>query len=153
MMPFNIVLLALLYANCESLTFVVTPFGVTTKLFINLIYFIMKQKQMKLKADVIKWQHFSRKGDAIFRSLGREIIISTLSVATLTFAAPLDAHAQTVTGHLQSQESVQEDTLPVLEVTATRLPLPMEQAARVVNVISREEIQSLPGQSVNAVVK
>ena len=113
----------------------------------------MKQKQMKLKADVIKWQHFSRKGDAIFRSLGREIIISTLSVATLTFAAPLDAHAQTVTGHLQSQESVQEDTLPVLEVTATRLPLPMEQAARVVNVISREEIQSLPVQSVNDVLK
>lgn len=113
----------------------------------------MKQKRMKLKADVIKWQHFSRKGDAIFRSLGREIIISTLSVATLTFAAPLDAHAQTVTGHLQSQESVQEDTLPVLEVTATRLPLPMEQAARVVNVISREEIQSLPVQSVNDVLK
>ena len=108
---------------------------------------------MKLKADVIKWQHFTRKGDAIFRSLGREIIISTLSVATLTFAAPLDAHAQTVTGHLQSQESVQEDTLPVLEVTATRLPLPMEQAARVVNVISREEIQSLPVQSVNDVLK
>lgn len=58
----------------------------------------MKKKQMKLKADVVTWRQFTRRGDAVFRSLGREIRIGVLSVATLAFAAPDCAAAQMVMG-------------------------------------------------------
>ena len=57
----------------------------------------MKQKFLKNKAEVIRWKRFTRKGYAVFASLGREIVISTLSVATLSFAVPTTAQAQTST--------------------------------------------------------
>ena len=47
----------------------------------------MKQKQMKLKADQVCWRRFSRRSYSAFQSLGREIRIGMLSVATLTAAA------------------------------------------------------------------
>lgn len=50
---------------------------------------------MKLKAEQIRWRQFTRHGDAVFRSLGREIRIGVLSVATLTFATPQSATAAT----------------------------------------------------------
>ncbi len=37
-------------------------------------------------AEPIKFKHFTRKGYALFACLGREVIIGTLSVATLTYA-------------------------------------------------------------------
>ncbi len=111
----------------------------------------MKKKHLKLNADVIRWKMFSRKRDAIFHSLGREIIILTLSVATLTFAAPQNSHAQMVAN--TSEEHVDEDTLPELKVTAARLPLPMEQTARTVGLITREQIEGLSANSVNDVLK
>ena len=74
----------------------------------------MNQKILKIKAEVIKWKRFTRKGYAIFASLGREIVISTLSVVTLSFAAPTTAQAQTSMN--TDEESVNIDTLPELEV-------------------------------------
>ena len=40
------------------------------------------------KTEAIVWHHFTRHGDAIFLSLGREIRIGVLSVATLAVACP-----------------------------------------------------------------
>ncbi len=111
----------------------------------------MNQKQFKFKAEVIKWKRFSRKGYAVFASLGKEIIISTLSVATLTFAVPTTAQAQTSMN--LDEEPVKEDSLPELEVTATRLPLPMEQAARTVNVVTEQQIKSATALTVNDILK
>ena len=111
----------------------------------------MKQKFLKLKADVVRWKMFSRKGNAIFRSLGREIVILNLSVATLTFAAPQNAKGQMTVNTFR--DSLEEDTLPELTVTAARLPLPMEQTARTVGVITHEKIDGLTANSVNDVLK
>ena len=111
----------------------------------------MNQKILKIKAEVIKWKRFTRKGYAIFASLGREIVISTLSVVTLSFAAPTTAQAQTSMN--TDEESVIIDTLPELEVTATRLPLPMNQTARSVNVVTEEQIKASPAMTVNDLLK
>ena len=78
-----------------------------------------------LKNVVIRWKQFSRRGDAIFRSLGKQIIISVLSVVTLSFAVPTKSYAQTV-DNIEMDCAV-DDTLQTVEVTASRLPLPMEQ--------------------------
>lgn len=53
----------------------------------------MKKTQKSLKPEAIVWHRFSRHGDAVFRSLGREIRIGVLSVATLLSAAPSCAAA------------------------------------------------------------
>ncbi len=111
----------------------------------------MRKKNKCLKQPVIRWKQFTRHGDAIFRSLGREIIISSLSVATLTFAVPTTAHAQTVANHFT--DFIDDDTIQTVEVTASKLPLPMEQTARIVSVITREEIEKCAANSVNDVLK
>lgn len=50
------------------------------------------------------WHHFTRHGDAIFLSLGREIRIGVLSVATLTAACPDSATAMLAMNHRQQTD-------------------------------------------------
>ena len=111
----------------------------------------MFKKVMKMKADVIRWHQFSRKNDAVFRSLGREIAIGTLSVATLLVATPHTAQAQTVAP--QQGERDREVALGEVTVTAGRVPLPMEQTARIVSVMTHEQLKDCPAQSVNDLLK
>jgi len=111
----------------------------------------MNKSFKSLKRDVIKWKQFSRKGDAIFRSLGREIIISVLSVVTLAFAVPNKSNAQTA--NIPDSDCVVDDTIQTVEVVASRLPLPMEQTARIVSVITHDDIEKYAVNSVNDVLK
>ena len=113
----------------------------------------MYQKQLNFKADIIRWKRFCRKGFAVFASLGKEITISTLSVATLAFVVPTTAQAQTSMDNVRSEEVFESDTLPEFLVTAAKLPLPLQQAARSVSVITREQIQDAPVNSVNDLLK
>lgn len=48
----------------------------------------MKYQQRFKKTSAVRWQHFSRHGDAVFLSLRKEISIGMLSVATLMSACP-----------------------------------------------------------------
>lgn len=111
----------------------------------------MFKKALKLKADVVRWHQFSRRNDAVFRSLGREIVIGTLSVSTLLVATPHTAQAQTVAP--QQGERDREVALDEVTVTAGRVPLPMEQTARIVSVMTREQLKDCPAQSVNDLLK
>lgn len=106
---------------------------------------------IKIKADAVRWSRFSRKSNAVFLSLKREIVISTLSVATLAFATPHSAVAQTSMkneGHMENERELDE-----VEVTATRVPMTLGTSARIVSVISRQEIENCPAQSVNDLLK
>lgn len=114
-------------------------------------YYFMFKKQMKMKAEVIRWHQFSRRGDAVFRSLGREIVISTLSVATLLTATPQTAQAQTAAPRDGGSE--REVEVGEVTVTASRVPMPMEQTARIVSVMTREQLKDCPAQSVNDLLK
>ena len=110
-----------------------------------------KKKEMKIKADTIRWTRFSRKSDAIFRSLGKEISIGVLSVATLLTASVQDAKAQTsAPRELSADREVETEEV---SVTASRVPMAMQQTARIVSVITREQIKECPAQSVNDLLK
>lgn len=111
----------------------------------------MFKKCVKIKADAVRWSRFSRKSNAVFLSLKREIVISTLSVATLAFATPLSSVAQTSMKSAELMENERE--LDEVEVTATRVPMTLGTSARIVSVISRQEIQNCPAQSVNDLLK
>lgn len=113
----------------------------------------MKKQHLKLKNDVIRWRQFSRRGDAIFRSLHKEITIGILTVATLTFAAPQNATARTVMGYSMEASDEGGINLDDVEVTASRVSMPLEQTARIVTVVTREEIENCPARTVSDLLK
>lgn len=57
-------------------------------------------KKGKKKTKAIVWRQFTRHGDSIFLSLGKEIRIGVLRVATLAVACPQSATAQMAMSHL-----------------------------------------------------
>jgi iron complex outermembrane receptor protein len=107
----------------------------------------------------LRFRHFSRKGYALFACLGRVVTIGVLSVATLKAAAATTADDVTVADGSSASANVtdgtidKEATLDDVEVTGSRAPLALGQAARMVTVLSREDIQAAPVQSINDLLK
>ena len=103
----------------------------------------------------LRFRHFSRKGYALFACLGRVVTIGVLSVATLQSAsAASDDFSSTTDATDDSHQKVdKEATLDDIEVTGSRAPLALAQAARMVTVLSREDIQAAPVQSINDLLK
>ena len=64
----------------------------------------------KKKPEAIRWHHFSRRGDAIFLSLKKEIRISVLSVATLAVACPDSSAAQMAMNHHATAKAQADST-------------------------------------------
>lgn len=101
-----------------------------------------------------KFTQFTNKGYALFACVGREVIIGTLSVATLNHATA--AETRTVEGVADSTMSLTREKgilLDDVEVTGSRAPLGAGRAARMVTVLDRRDIQSAPVQSVNDLLK
>ena len=102
----------------------------------------------------LRFHHFTRKGYALFACLGRVVTISVLSVATLTSAsAAIDDKGMTETVTTNDDQTDKETTLDDVEVTGSCAPLALGQAVRMVTVLSREEIQAAPVQSINDLLK
>ena len=102
----------------------------------------------------IRFHQFTRKGYALFACLGRVVTIGVLSVATLTSAsAAIDDKGTAETVTTNDQQTDKEATLDDVEVTGSRAPLALGQAARMVTVLSRDEIQAAPVQSINDLLK
>ncbi len=112
----------------------------------------MNQVHLKLKASSIRWSQFSRRSNAIFLSLHKEISIGILTVATLTFAAPENSTARTIMGAPVNSEEA-GIKLNDVEVTASRVSMPLEQTARIVSVMTKEDISNCPAQSVSDLLK
>lgn len=120
---------------------------------------------MKFKAERICWRQFTRKHDAIFRSLGKEMSIGVLSVSTLLFATPDTAAAKMAINadgfgaadwNIEEVTEVDADSLIELEgteVVASRVPIPADKAVRLVQVINRKEIEASSAQTVNDLLK
>ena len=104
------------------------------------------------KTAVITWRQFSNKGYSAFASLHRQICIGILSVATLGVAAA--AHAQTnATPSFEKKKVVEEEELDEVTVSGTMAPLTQLQSARIVTVLTRQEIEQAAAQSVNDLLK
>lgn len=112
----------------------------------------MKQKLMKLRAEVVRWHQFTRRRDAAFLSMHREITIATLSVSTLLSVAPAVASTQ-VSVLADGDTARSAIALDEVQVAAVRVPMPMQQTARIVSVMTREQIKDCPAQSVNDLLK
>ena len=104
------------------------------------------------KHEVIVFRQFQRKGYSLFACLGREVVISVLSVATLSSAKAAGISDETFRVDSAAQVN-REVWLSDVGVTGSRAPLALGQAARMVTVLSREDIQAAPVQSVNDLLK
>ena len=102
-------------------------------------------KENKLTGrTAIRWKQFNHKTYSVFCSLKKEVNIGVLTIATLAFANVKIASAQNDTiGQLKNME------LEEVEITGTRVPLTEMQSAKLVTVLSRDEIQAAAVHSIN----
>lgn len=105
------------------------------------------------KRSVVKFTHFSNHSYSLFAVLGKEVIIGVLSVATLQHAT---AHNRSIEAMQTSNDTTATNKSILMDevnVAGTRAPLTVSQQARMVTVLSREDIQAAPVQSVNDLLK
>ena len=110
----------------------------------------MQQKQF-CERKALRFKHFSRKGYALFAVAGREVLIGTLSVATLSHAKADGISVNTeATGDslLRSELKLEE-----VVVTGSRAPLTLAESAKIVSVITREDIHRAAAESINDILK
>ena len=118
--------------------------------FIN---YFMKYKSFFNKREPLKFKHFSNKGYALYACLGREVLVGVLSVATLTYAKADGISTDTDKVDSTTWKTNREVVLDGVEVTGSRAPLTLGQAARMVTVLDREQIAQAPVQSMNDLLK
>ncbi len=121
--------------------------------FLKFLVIFMYNNNSRRKPEVIVFKRFGRKGYSLFSCLGREVIISTLSVATLTHASAESVSVKPVSADSISIKTDREMTLDELNVIGSRAPMTRTQAARMVTVLERSDIQAAPVQSVNDLLK
>ncbi|MDR1698674.1 MAG: TonB-dependent receptor, partial [Prevotellaceae bacterium] len=105
----------------------------------------MKKKQKQNFA--VHFKRWSRKSYAAFSSLGRVVSIAVLPVI---YMGATDVKANTATDSIHFATSLSEEAIELDEivVSATKVELPLNLAAKQVTVITKQEIQRSPVQSV-----
>ena len=105
------------------------------------------------KQGVFKFKRFGRKGYSLFAVLGRVVVVGVLSVATLSKSHAEGVGVKPVIDNDTTDKTDRELTLDEVSVTGSRTPLTRAQAARMVTVLERADIQAAPVQSVNDLLK
>ena len=105
------------------------------------------------KRKTLVFKQFTHKGWSLFACLGRVVVISVLSASTLRNATAASRHVSTDEEPADTARIDKELTVDDIEVTASRAPLALGQAARMVTVLTRDDIQAAPVQSVNDLLK
>ena len=105
-------------------------------------------------AHIVTWRQFARKGYCAFASLHRVIRIGVLSVATLSVAAAVQAQRQSSPiVSIEEETVIEEEELAELTVSASMAPLSQLQSARLVSVLTRQDIEQAAASSVNDLLK
>ena len=105
------------------------------------------------KRRVLVFRQFGNKGYSLFSCLGREVVCSVLSVATLTYASAESVSTHPVVTDSAAMTTARERVLEEVSVTGSRAPLTKSQAARMVTVLERSDIAQAPVQSINDLLK
>ena len=106
------------------------------------------EKNIQKGSQPVRFRRFANCSYAVFRSLNTQVNIGVLAVAMLTFANVDSVSAQTENHAKEMRYELEE-----VEVTGTRVPMTVSQAARMVTVLDRDDIAAVPAQSVNDLLK
>jgi vitamin B12 transporter len=109
--------------------------------------FLCRQK------PAITFRKWGRKGYSIFASMHKTVRIATLSVIYLTFAAPANAERPLLFASNDTIEPTEEVEMEEVVVTAQRVPVTFSQAARIVQVIGKEELSQAPVHDLQDLLK
>lgn len=110
----------------------------------------MKQ-EIYNKRTTLRFNHFSRKGYALFSCLGRVVLVGVLSVSTLTFAkAEGVSNSTAIAADTLTREEMKLDEVLVI---GSRAPLTELQSAKIVSVVTRDDIARAAAGSINDVLK
>ncbi|MBO7068388.1 MAG: TonB-dependent receptor [Bacteroidaceae bacterium] len=110
--------------------------------------------ELRIRPKAITWKQFANKGYCAIASLKREVRIGVLSIATLGVAA----QAEAALGITKTQNPIddvveEEKEMSEVTVTGTMTPLTLLQSARIVSVLSRQDIEQAGVQSINDLFK
>ena len=111
----------------------------------------MHNKQTRRAIGAVTWKQYSNKGYSAFASLGRLIRIGVLSVSTLASVTPVEAETNRMDTKAIDDDDTQ--TLREVSVSGTMAPLTQLQSARIVSVLTRQDIEQAGVQSVNDLLK
>ncbi|MBK8880820.1 MAG: TonB-dependent receptor [Bacteroidales bacterium] len=109
----------------------------------------MNRKEKRCALSIIQFHCWSRKSYAVFNTLHRLIKICTLSIIYNIIALPGEMQAQ---GGIDSL-GVKSYDLGSVVITAGRTPVEAQQAARIVTVITRADIERAPAQNINDLLR
>lgn len=115
----------------------------------------MKFKRKKGKCLIV-WRQFTNKSFAAFASLHKQICIGILCVATLSVAAKAHGVPSVSPKGERTEASPFDDEAEELKevaVSASMAPLTQLQSARIVSVITCQDIEQAAAQSVNDLLK
>ncbi len=98
----------------------------------------------------MRFRRYSNRSYAVFSTLKSPVSIGVMTVAMLASAPVSGISAQTAEKN-NADEKLYE--LEEVEVTGSRVPLIVSQAARIVTVLDREAIAAAPVQSINDLLK
>ena len=112
----------------------------------------MKQKQFTNKSG-FRFKRFARRSYAAFNSMHKAVSIGVLSGSMLTFALATESHAQGQSSLVRDSIYGEEQELEELIVTSSKAELTFTQTAKLVQVITREEIARQPVQSIEDLLK
>ncbi len=104
----------------------------------------MYKNYQKKKVKLSSFKRWTRKNYNVFNSLKKQIVIANMVLAfSFVFnIKTIDAQTQT-----NNNETIHE--MDEMVVTGEAVPVPFSQSARIVTVINREQIESLPVNDVN----
>ncbi len=104
------------------------------------------------RPEALRFKRFTRRSFALFNCIGKEVIVCTLSVSSLTYAKadgisvkPLPSVVDTL-----GQKEVELDEVLV---TGSKAPLTALQSAKIVSVITREDIHRAEAETINDILK
>lgn len=109
------------------------------------------KKQLYNKRSALVFKQFNRKSYSLFAALGKEVVIGVLSVATLSHAKAdgISARPKAASDSIRFEEQ----RIDEVQVMGSRAPLTASQSARIVGIISRDDIQRAGAQTINDILK
>jgi len=95
------------------------------------------------RAELLTFKRWGGKSYSLFNAIKQQVRIGVLLAVYITTVEP-----EFVIAQIDSTKVSKEYNLDEVEVTAQRAPVAFSQVARIVSVISREEIEAAPVQSI-----
>ena len=111
----------------------------------------MKKKKIN-KNLCFRFKRFSRKAYGAFNSMHKVVSIGVITASMLTLAHSTKTHAQAISVQSQTEENFLKRELDEVTVTASRTEMPLSQTAKIVTVITREDIAQTPAQSIQDIL-